>query len=82
MDLRMFYQRMRKLEEDIASTHPVVVSVETPDGGRAGVKTEVNREMAAKLIVEGRARLATEEESDEFRKALKHLHKSPRRQEQ
>lgn len=81
MDLRMFYQKMRKLEENIASTHPVVVSVETQDGGKAGVRTEVSREMAAKLIVEGRARLASDEESDEFRKSLKHLHRPARKQE-
>ena len=81
MDLRMFYKKVRKLEEEIAETHPVVVSVETQDGGKAGVKTEVHREMAAKLIVEGRARLASDEESGEFHKVLKQLHRPSRKQE-
>ncbi len=34
MDLRMFYQKLRKIEQEIADPHVVVVSHETPDGGR------------------------------------------------
>jgi hypothetical protein len=67
MDLRMFYQKLRKIEQEIADPHVVVVSNETPDGGRAGQKSEVSRNIAAKLLVEGRARLATPEEEAEFR---------------
>jgi len=66
MDLRMFYQKLRKIEQEIADPHVVVVSNETPDGGRAGQKSEVSRHIAAKLVVEGKARLATPEESAEF----------------
>ena len=47
----------------------MVVSCETPDGGRAGVKTEVPRAIAAKLVVEGRARLGSTEETAAFREA-------------
>ncbi|HSW49933.1 MAG TPA: hypothetical protein VLH09_07140, partial [Bryobacteraceae bacterium] len=39
----------------------------TPDGGRAGVRTEVARALAARLVVEGGARLATVEETDAYR---------------
>ena len=39
---------------------PLVVSVETSDGGKGGTKTEVPRRLAAKLLVEGQARLAYE----------------------
>ena len=70
MDLRMFYQKLRKIEQEIADPHVVVVSNETPDGGRAGQKSEVSRNMAAKLVVEGKARLATPEEGVEFRRAI------------
>ncbi|HEY6389936.1 MAG TPA: hypothetical protein VIX89_01590 [Bryobacteraceae bacterium] len=70
MDLRMFYQKLRKIEQGIADPHVVVVSNETPDGGRAGQKSEVSRSMAAKLILEGKARLATPEEGTEFRSAI------------
>lgn len=67
MDLRLFYQKLRKIEQEITEPHVVVVSNETPDGGRAGQKSEVGRAVAAKLIVEGRARLASVEEVTEFR---------------
>jgi len=43
------------------------VSRETPDGGRAGVKTQVPRALAARMIVEEKADLATPEEAEEFR---------------
>ena len=69
MDLRVFYQKLRKIEREIADAHVVVVSHETPDGGRPGQLAEVSRAIAARLILEGRARLATSEESAEFRAA-------------
>jgi hypothetical protein len=69
MDLKLFYQKLRKLEQEIADPHVVVVSHETPDGGRAGQRAEVTRSVAAKLILEGRARLATAEETTEYRAA-------------
>ena len=69
MDLRAFYQKLRKIEQEIADSHVVVVSHETPDGGRAGQLSEVSRFIAARLILEGRARLATVSEATEFREA-------------
>jgi len=70
MDLRLFYQKLRTIEQDIAEPHVVVVSDETPDGGRAGQKVEVSRRNAARLILEGRAHLATVEESAEYRSGV------------
>jgi hypothetical protein len=70
MDLRVFYQKMRKLESQIPDAHVVMVSLETADGGKAGRMTEVMRETAARLVIEGRARMASEEEAAEFRKTL------------
>ena len=67
MDLKVFYQKLRQMEASLAEAHVVVVSEETPDGGRPGVRTEVPRSLAARLVVEGKARLATAEESAEFR---------------
>ena len=70
MDLRLFYQKLRKIEQEIADPHVLVVSHETSDGGRAGQKSEVSRANAAKLILEGRARLAGAEEVAEHRAAV------------
>jgi len=70
MDLRAFYQKLRKIEQEITDSHVVVVSHETPDGGRPGQLAEVSRSIAARLILEGRAHLSTIEESAEFRAAV------------
>jgi len=66
MDLRAYYQKIRDLERTFKGTFPVVVSQETPDGGTAGVKTEVPLHIAARMIVDGKAILASEEEAKEF----------------
>jgi len=81
MDLRAFYQKLRKIEGEIPDVHVVVVSHETPDGGRPGQLGEVSRSIAARLILEGRARLATSEEAAEFRAAAQQaLHEAQQRQ--
>jgi len=67
MDLKIYYQKLRQVEAGIAEGDVVTVSLETPDGGKAGVKIEVPRQTAARLIVENRARLASEEEAAAYR---------------
>jgi hypothetical protein len=57
MDLRAFYQRIRQVESEIREPFVQVVSKATPDGGKAGVKTDVSRRVAARLLVEGKAEL-------------------------
>lgn len=71
MDLRAFYQKLRKIEQEITEPHVIVVSQETPDGGRPGRLAEVSRSNAARLILEGHAHLATAEEAEEFRAAAR-----------
>ena len=67
MDLKIYYQKIRETEAKIVETFPIVVSNETADGGKEGTKTEAPRRLAAKLIVEGTARLASAEEAKAFR---------------
>ena len=67
MDLKAYYQKLRQTEDSLAEPHVVVVSLATPDGGRAGVLTEAPRAIAARMIVERSARQATEEEARVFR---------------
>jgi len=67
MDLRLYYQKIRETESRIADPFPVVVSIETPDGGRAGTCTEVSRAIAAKLIVDGTAQVAPADQARKFR---------------
>ena len=70
MDLQMYYQKIRENEAKIVDEFPLVVSLDTADGGKGGTKTEVARRLAAKLVVEGLARLATKDEAKVHREAL------------
>lgn len=66
MDLQLYYRKIREIEGSIQDAAVVLVSLETPDGGRAGVRTEVPRRIAAKMMVEGCARIASPEEAHDF----------------
>lgn len=81
MDLRVFFQKLRRIEQEIVDPHVVMVSHETPDGGRAGQLSEVSRSIAARLILEGHAHLASPEQASEFRaKARKAMEEAQQRQ--
>ncbi|HLH40488.1 MAG TPA: hypothetical protein VKX39_15160 [Bryobacteraceae bacterium] len=67
MDLRAYYQKLRQIEADIREESVVITSLATPDGGRAGVRTEVPRAVAARMILEEKAELASEKAAAEFR---------------
>jgi len=66
MDLKSYYAKIRETEQLLDGEHVVIVSLATSEGGKAGVRTEVPRAIAAKLITEGRARAASDEEAIEF----------------
>jgi len=70
MDLRAYYQKIRKIEASITATDVVVVSRETPDGGKPGVRSDVPRSLAARLIAEEKADLASSEDAKQFRGEL------------
>jgi hypothetical protein len=70
MDMKVYYQKLREIEKTIPAEGAVLVSQATPDGGKAGVRTEAPPYTAAKMIVDGVARLATEEEAREFREQM------------
>ncbi|MCZ2155385.1 MAG: hypothetical protein LC114_16030 [Bryobacterales bacterium] len=80
MDLKSYYHQIRERAAELPSDFLVVASLATPDGGKAGVLTEVTRQQAAKLIVERRARPATGEETTEFLQEKKDRHKSAEEQ--
>lgn len=67
MDLRAYYQKIRIIEADIREDSVVIVSRETSDGGRAGFKTDVPRAVAARMVVEETADLASAEQTAQFR---------------
>src|SRR5215469_11715003 len=67
MDLRSYYKKVREADSTLRGDDIVLVSLATSEGGKEGVRTEAPRGVAAKLIAEGRARVATEDEVAEFR---------------
>lgn len=69
MDLRTWYKKVRDAEAGLTGEHFVMVSLATSEGGKEGVRTEVPKAIAARLIAESRARVASEEEALEFREA-------------
>jgi hypothetical protein len=73
MELRSYYQKIRELESAIGEEFPLLISLETGDGGKSGTRTEVPRKLAAKMVVEGQARLATPAENAEFRESQAEL---------
>ena len=74
MDLRQYYQELRDIEREITGKDAVIVSMVTGDGGKAGLKTEVARYAAARLICDKKARLATPEESAAYQEDLQKAH--------
>jgi hypothetical protein len=64
MNLRAYYQKIREMAVELEPEGESVwlTSLATSDGGRAGVCVEAPRELAARLIVEGKSRKATADE--------------------
>ncbi|MBV9269073.1 MAG: hypothetical protein JO061_23080 [Acidobacteriaceae bacterium] len=67
MDLKQYFRKIRDLEATLTEEYPIVVSRETSEGGKAGQIAEVSRANAARLIIDGRAALATDEQKRQYR---------------
>jgi hypothetical protein len=66
MNLRSYFQKIREIEHGLREAFIVVTSQETSDGGIRGLLTEVPKHLAARMVADGRACLASEEESRAF----------------
>jgi D-serine deaminase-like pyridoxal phosphate-dependent protein len=67
MNVKAYYQKIRELERALADSFVVIVSHDTPDGGNGGLLTEVPKHLAARMIADKRAHLASEDATLEFR---------------
>jgi hypothetical protein len=76
MDLKLYYQKIRELETKLEDEFPIIVSRESADGGKEGTRAEVPRRVAAKMVVEGLARVATPEEAKKYRDAVEERRKA------
>jgi hypothetical protein len=71
MDIRVYFQKIRQVEAGIGEPFVVVVSLETAEGGKAGCMTEVSRSAAARLVVDSKVRLATDDEHVSYYKSAR-----------
>ena len=69
MDLKAYFRKIRDYEQTLPEPFVVIVSEQTDDGGQAGILTEAPRYLAAKMVVERRARVASDEETKAFHEA-------------
>jgi hypothetical protein len=67
MGLQEYYSKVQHIEQTIETAYVVIVSEDTSDGGKAGLVSEVSRSTAARMIAEGRARLASPTEVQSYR---------------
>lgn len=81
MDIRSYYKKVKDTEEALRGSEIVLVSLETPEGGKPGVRTEAPRGVAARLIAENRARVATPAEASEFREGMRAARQRHEREE-
>jgi hypothetical protein len=81
MDVRSYYKKVKDTEEGLKGSEVVLVSLATPEGGKEGVRTEAPRSVAARMIAEGRARVATVTEAAEFREGLRAARQKHEREE-
>ena len=70
MDTITYFRGVRAQEELIEEEFPLVITLENHDGGREGVPLEVKRAVAARMIFDKKARLATDDELAEYRAQL------------
>lgn len=71
METRGYFQKIRSVEESLPGDHVVVASLATADGGREGRLLELSRSLAAKMIVESKARLASAAETELHRESIR-----------
>lgn len=62
MNLRTYYQTVKRIREGLSEPYTLVTSLSTPNGGKEGVVTEVETSLAARMIADLSARLSTDEE--------------------
>jgi hypothetical protein len=62
MNLRKYYEQVKTIRESIPEEFAYVTSLATANGGKAGVVTQVDRDLAARMIADGVARLSQAEE--------------------
>jgi len=70
MDLKGYYRKIREAESSLGEEFPILRSLATEEGGKAGRLVEVSRAVAARMLVDEIAELASTDEAAEFRSGI------------
>jgi hypothetical protein len=81
MDLKAYFKKLRQVEADLPGETVVIASLATPDGGKADALAEAPRTLAAQMIVDGRARLASAGEAAAYGERAAELRRAAERKE-
>ena len=73
MEVKTFYRKLREIEATLPD-EVILISKETPEGGRAGRFTEAPRAVAARLIVEGVAERASDADAEQYGEQVRQAH--------
>lgn len=76
MDLRSYYRNIRDIEASIEDEFPIVKSLNAELGGQTGRLTEVTRLVAARMITDGLAELASAAETRKKRAVVENARKA------
>lgn len=76
MDLRSYYRNIRNIEASIEDEFPIVKSLNAELGGQTGRLTEVTRLVAARMITDGLAELASAAETRKKRAVVESARKA------
>ncbi len=66
MNLTKYYDQVKKIRQDIKEPFVFLTSLATPNGGKEGCVSEAPADLAARMITDGVARLATADEIDSY----------------
>ncbi len=67
MDVRAYFRALRELAAAFEDEQVLVISLPTSDGGKGGRALPLSREIAARMVMEGRARHCSAEEWRAYR---------------
>lgn len=80
MKLKKRFEEIKAALLGIEEAFVVIVSLATDDGGKAGVLSQVTRELAAKMIVDKKCMLASAEQHEEFHRKDREAHEKQKKE--
>ena len=81
MNLRTYYQNVKRIREGLPEPYTFLTSLSTPNGGKEGIVTEAETSLAARMIADLTARPSTDEEIAAYRTECERLRAEAKEEE-